>query len=120
MNWAKWLLGGIGWAAGGPIGALIGYLIGKRIGNNGPKLESDNDWTHQASSSSSNNRRGPYRNTGSQNDVYVALLVLIAAVMKADGEVKQSELNHVKSFLNKNFTEDEAKQLLRTLRDIVK
>lgn len=118
MNWAKWILGGIGWAAGGPICAIIGYFIGKTLGNNGPRIESGNEWGQQTNSSS--NHRGPYQNTGNQNDVYISLLVLIAAVMKADGDVKQSELNHVKAFLNKNYTEEEAKQLLATLRDIVK
>ena len=41
-----------------------------------------------------------------------ALLVLIAAVMNADNEVKKSELSLVKRFLVSNYGEEKAKELL--------
>lgn len=118
MKFGRLLLAGLGWVltAGSPIGALLGYLVGVAL------IPSD-DKRRIASDGTSDNKtfhHGPYRNTGSTSDVTVALLVLIAATMKADGAVKQSELNRVKEFLRKNYTEEDCKVLLTALRDIVK
>lgn len=114
MAIAKWLLAGVGWAIGGPIGAIIGYLVGRTFSSSG----SDNAGGNIGDGQSGYHR--PYQNTGSENDINLALLVLIAAVMKADGEVKHSELNYVKRFLISNYGEDKSKDLLLALRDIVK
>ena len=121
MAFAKWLLAGLGWAVGGPIGGIIGYFIGKTISSSfksddTPRIDNSGDHAYDNTSS----RRGPYRNTGSSSDVHAALLVLMAAVMKADGNVKRSELDYVKRFLDKNYDDDTAKRLLLMLRDIVK
>ena len=48
------------------------------------------------------------------------MLVLMAAVMKADGSVVKSELNVVKSYLLKHYGEDEALDALRMLRELLK
>lgn len=103
----KWLLAGLGWTIGGPIGALLGYFIGKSLSSSSAK------------EIPGNMHRGPYRNTGTASDINAALLVLIAAVMKADGTVKRSELDYVKRFLLQNYGEERAKELLITLRDLV-
>jgi DnaJ like chaperone protein len=50
----------------------------------------------------------------------MSLLVLIAAVMKADRKIMQSELVFVKQYLVRAFGEDEAHEMLRILRDIIK
>ena len=55
----------------------------------------------------------------SQRDFYSSLLVLIAAVMKADGVVKKSELDYVKRYLLSSFGETKATQLLHALRDVL-
>jgi DnaJ like chaperone protein len=52
-------------------------------------------------------------------DFAAALLVLSAAVMKADDKVMRSELEFVKSFLKQNFGPAQADQLVRMLRDIL-
>jgi len=48
------------------------------------------------------------------------LLVLSAAVMKADGKVLKSELNYVKSFLNEQFSPGFAKVRILMLREVLK
>ncbi len=53
-------------------------------------------------------------------DFVEALLVLIAAIMKADGQVKKVELDYVKQILLTNLGEANAKQALLQLRDILK
>lgn len=120
MAIAKWILAGLGWAVGGPIGAVIGYFIASAISSsfdkNGPRIEQSGDRSFEQTG----NHKGPYRNTGSSSDIHAALLVLMAAVMKADGQVKRSELDYVKRFLVKNYGEEKSRELLLALRDIVK
>ncbi|MDY6288682.1 MAG: TerB family tellurite resistance protein [Bacteroidales bacterium] len=121
MSIYKWILTGLGWASSGPIGALMGFLLGRiiegvskgspRLGNNSYNMNSGN---------SQSGHHGSYRNTGTQEDIDVALLVLIASVMKSDGEVRRTELDYVKQFLLKNYGEEKGKSLLAILRDLVK
>lgn len=108
-SFTKWLFAGLGWAFGGPIGALLGYWIGKAVSPNQAFNTSDNPAFH----------RGPYRNTGTQQDINAALMVLIAAVMKVDGQVKRSELDYVKRFLLANYGEEHGKQMLKVLQQMV-
>lgn len=112
MGVTKWLFAGLGWAVGGPIGALLGFFIGK-------SFDSDSDTQAFTQSGDHAFHHGPYRNTGTQADIHVALLVLIAAVMKADGQVKKSELNYVKAFLRQNYGEERGKEMLKALQQIV-
>jgi len=112
MGLTKWIFAGLGWVIGaGPIGALIGYMIGNAIEHRQEIGDGSQNFS---------NHRGPYRNTGSQDDVNIALIVLIAAVIKADGNVRRSELDYVKRFLLKNYGEEKGKQYLTMLRDLVK
>jgi len=50
----------------------------------------------------------------------MSLLVLIAAVMKADGAVVKSELDYVKQFFVRQFGQENAKEALVMLRDLLK
>ena len=118
-SFTKWLLAGLGWAIGGPIGGILGYLIGRAFSSDEKQIGSQS-WTDTStSSSSSSGHRGPYRNTGTQQDVNVALMVLIAAVMKADGQVRRSELDYVKRFLLANYGEERGKEMLKVLQHLV-
>jgi DnaJ like chaperone protein len=49
----------------------------------------------------------------------MSLLVLTAAVMKADGKVLKSELDYVKKFMVHNFGEASAVEAVRMLRDLL-
>lgn len=112
MAWGKWILGGLGWAVAGPIGALIGFFIGKSFeGNDTPKLGNDTNQTFNQ------NRQGRQRTT--HGDFLVSLLVLMAGVMKADGRVLKSELNVVKKFLLDNMNETQTLQAVKLLKDLL-
>lgn len=99
----KWLGGGLGFAMGGPIGGLLGFLVGSMI-----------DSTTEDTTTSSRHVRT------AQGDFSMSLLVLVAAVMKADGKVVKSELDYVKQFFVRQFGEESAKEALHTLKDIIK
>lgn len=107
-SFTKWLFAGLGWAVGGPIGGILGYFIGKSISSSNEQIDIGGA-TH----------RGPYRNTGTMGDINAALMVLIAAVMKADGDVKKSELDYVKRFLLQNYGEERGKEMLQVLKQMV-
>lgn len=84
---ARWLGGGLGWAMGGPIGALIGFAIGSVLDDRSGSVES------QFGRGPSDSSRTTAEGVG---DFGLALLVLTAVVMKADGKVLKSELDYVK------------------------
>ena len=108
-RWGRIIGAGIGFATGGIIGALIGGAIGSLFDidgrNNLSGYENDTSFQQQRMS---------------QNDFYSSLLVLLAAVMKADGVVKKSELDFVKNYLLRSFGEAKATQMLHVLREILK
>lgn len=112
----KVILAGLGWSLGGPIGALLGLLLGNVIS----KATGGDTSASFFNPADGAPHRGPYRNTGTQADVNVALMVLIAAVMKVDGNVKKSELDFVKRFLLQNYGEEKGKQMLKVLQQMVK
>ena len=100
-KYGKWIGGGLGWAFGGPLGAIIGFAIGSMFSN----------------ASESEQYIGT---TSQQRDFNVSLLVLSAAVMKADGSVKKSELDYVKRFFLTNFGQERAEKYILMLREILK
>lgn len=102
----KLFLTGLGWAFGGPLGGIIGYAIGALFSGNGPRvIRSEVTDT--------------FGNTEEKRDFNVTLLVLSAAVMKADGNVKRSELDYVKRFFLQNFGQDRAESYIKMLREIL-
>ena len=54
-----------------------------------------------------------------QGDFSISLLVLCAAVMKADGSGVKGELEYVKTFLVKSFGEEHAKERVLLLREML-
>lgn len=100
----KWIGGGLGFVMGGPIGGLLGFLVGSMI--DGTTVQTS---TYRTGSTGT-----------SQGDFGMSLLVLVAAVMKADGKVLKSELDYVKLFFVRQFGQESAKQALFMLKDILK
>ena len=114
MKWAQWIITGLGWAFMGPIGAILGFVVGSAVDAAGRELNGQD--AGGSGGASTYRTRGQYT---TPNDIRVAFLLLIAVVMKADGKVVKSELNHVKKFLLMNFGERQATDLLHVLRDLM-
>ena len=99
MGLFKWLGGILGFTFGGGIfGGIIGYAIGSLLEK---KVKTE------------------YRGGEQQGDFIMGLLILTAAVMKADGKVMKSELNFVKDFLAKNFGANNLQNRLDILRQLL-
>lgn len=95
---------------GGPIGALIGFAIGSVLDSRSGSVES------QFGRGPSDSSRTTAEGVG---DFGLALLVLTAVVMKADGKVLKSELDYVKDVLKKSFGLEKARQLTLMLREVI-
>jgi DnaJ like chaperone protein len=101
-SFGKWIGGGLGFImGGGPIGGLIGFVLGSLF---------DNAVDHSS----------PASKATTPGAFGISLLVLIAAVMKADGKVVKSELDYVKQFFVRQFGNENAKEALVMLRDLLK
>ena len=94
-NYKKWIWGGLGWALMGPIGGILGYALGSMSG-----------------------QRKPYSQTRG-GDFLSVLLVLFAAVMKADGAQKKSELEYIKRFFVNQIGISNTKNLMQIFKKIL-
>ncbi len=99
-KYGKWIAGGLGWAFLGPIGGVLGYLVGSAFDT--VKIET-----------------GRTAGQTRQGDFVMSLLVLVAAVMKADGKVLRSELDYVKNYLVRSFGPGRATEAVAMLKDIL-
>ena len=135
MSKAKWIGGFLGWVAWGPIGALIGYLLGKAVDtyiDGSHQLPGGDGWeqrqTGQGSyrqqtgrgpytqGQSTQSRQGRYTADEQRNSFFVSLLVLSSAVIKADGRTHPAELRTVREFIRTNFGEQAAAQAEQILQ----
>ena len=95
----KLLGGSLGFVMGGPMGALLGFIVGA---------------VADTAANRSSNRKT------AQADFRVSLVVLVAAVMKVDGNVVKSELDYVKQIFVRQFGKESAKEALKLLKKILK
>lgn len=109
MSLGKWILGGLGFVIGGPIGALIGVYIASMLD------ESKNTLNDNESVRTMNYGR----RRATQGDISVSIIVLLACVIKADGRVLKAEINYIKPFLLRTFGEEQAKQALALLKQLL-
>ena len=101
-KFGKWLGGGLGWVLGGPIGGILGFIAGSMFDN-----------------ISVYNLQTQTKPHTSRGDFGVSLLILSAAVMKADGRVLKSELEYVRSFFLTQVSPAETQQRMLMLREIL-
>ena len=150
MAKTRWIAGFLGWVTGGAIGALIGYLLGSAVdnyiemshqlpggggssgqgggyggsyrtgGNNpGGYGRSTGGYGQGSSYQRSAGGRG-YTATEQRNSFFVSLLVLSSAVIKADGQTRQAELDYVRNFVRSNFGEAATYEAMRLLNELDK
>ena len=101
-KFGKWIAGGLGWAFFGPIGGLLGFALGSMM---------DNQTQQTIPGQQRQTTTGAYA---------MSLLVLVAAVMRADGKVVRAELDYVKQYFVKVFGQESAREGIRMLGDLLK
>ena len=95
MAFVKWLGGVVGFVAGGPLGALLGFVLGSLFEEKSPKAQYNNTSQTQEDI-----------NAGQRNSFMFSLMVLASYIIKADGKVMHSEMELVRRFLRVNFGEE--------------
>lgn len=107
----KWLSAGVGWLAGGPVGALIGFALGSLF-----------DSTSSVSSQHGDQRESTYRRPEEllTDDLSTILLVYTTALMRADGTPRKVELDYVKEYFKRQFGVEATKKHMLVLRELLK
>ena len=104
MGFGKWIAGALGWAMFGPIGGILGYYFTSRLEKLSEAVASQGEQQSW--------------NQGQRNSFLMSLLVLSAAVIKADGKTTSQELSTLRSFFARNFgpqAGNEAEEIVKDL-----
>jgi len=110
-KYGKWVGLGLGWALGGPIGGILGLVFGSMYDGMQTGI---NEYTGPHPYGS------PGRTATRPGDFAASLIVLSAAVMKADDKVLKSELDYVKDFFHRQFGQQLAQENILVLRELLK
>ena len=100
-GYSKWISGALGWFFLGPIGGIAGFALGALLDSSGASTKI-------------------YTGQTSRDGFIVSLLVLVSAMMKADGKIVKAELDYVKEFFVRSFGVDVAQEAMILLRDMLK
>ena len=106
MGLGKWIVGALGWAMFGPIGGILGYYFASRVEKLAEATmvySEDQTW-----------------NQGQRNSFFMSLMVLSAAVIKADGKVTQQEISTLRSFFTRNFGEQAGNEAEEIVKELIK
>lgn len=105
MAIGKWIGGFLGFAQGGPLGAVLGFVIGwffdKQVENLSSEDYNNREYENGPTSHSSRQARQAYE--GQRNSFLLSLLALSAYIIRADGRVMHSEMEALRRFLRTNF-----------------
>jgi DnaJ like chaperone protein len=129
MGISKWIGGFLGFMTGGPLGALWGFVMGwlyekgmeqRQLGGDSDSgtYRNDNYETYESTYGQQHGYEGV--DMGNRNSFLFSILVLASYIIRADGKVMHSEMEHVRNFLRINFGQDAQQQgetILRRLFD---
>ena len=101
MGLGKWIAGYLGWIVFGPLGGILGFLLGSFFDST-----SRSDY---AGSESMDAMEGNQQQ-GDRNSFLLSMLALAAYIIKADGRVMHSEMELARDFLRQNFGPQAAEQ----------
>ncbi len=99
-KYSKWIGGGLGWALLGPLGGVLGFLVGSMFDSSDGQQRVFTGTTH--------------------GDFTMSLLTLTAAVMKADGRILKSELEYVRQYFSQSFGPAASQEAMLYLRDLLR
>ena len=105
MGFGKWIAGALGWAMFGPIGGILGYYFASRMEKFSEAI------TQQAEDQT--------WNQGQRNSFLMSLLLLSAAVIKADGKTTSQELSTLRSFFARNFGTQAGSEAEEIVKDLL-
>ena len=101
MGLGKWIVGAIGWAIFGPIGGILAFYFASRA--------EDTRETERKFAEDHVQR----------NSFLMSLLVLSAAVIKADGRTTSQEIARLREFFTRNFGVQAGKEACEIVRELL-
>ncbi len=106
-NFSKWLGAGLGWTFAGPIGGILGFVVGSFVDgfSETELMDFKNDSNEKKSTQS--------------GDFEISLLVLAAIVIKADGNVDKRELDFVRSSFVSMYGKERANHAFKLFKGII-
>lgn len=107
-NFIKWLGAGLGFAFGGPIGSILGYVVGNFIEG---FTKEDIQHAQSFKTSAKNVQSG---------DFEISLLLLSAEVIKADGKIDERELAYVREHFKRMYGEERANHAFKLFKGFIK
>lgn len=106
-------ISGLGWAFAGPIGGLIGWWLGGQLDQN-----HGGDGFQAGAGSFGRPPIAPTDRTR-PGDFAIAVLVLIAKVLKADDRILKSEIEYVKQYFIQGFGAESAQAMMVLLKNLL-
>ena len=106
-NFSKWLGAGLGWTFAGPIGGILGFVLGSFV-----------DEFSESELLDMNKTAGRQQSTQS-GDFEISLLVLAAIVIKSDGDVDKRELDFVRSSFISMYGKERANHAFKLFKGII-
>lgn len=109
MGYARWIGAAFGGMAGGVFGALAGYALGTVVETLFSTADEGSQEPH---------RRVRMTANGERNSFLMALMILSAHIIQADGKIMHSEMEFVRRMLRANFgamAEVQGEEILRRL-----
>ena len=100
----------VGFLLTGPIGALLGAVVGTVLGGNEEQKEINSKKNLNKSTGSSKTKTSEFT---------YSLIILFAIVIKADNKVKKSEVLFIKEYLISNFGSESAKEMMQILKSLL-
>jgi len=109
----KWIGAFLGSMAYGFRGAIAGYFIGYLIERLFPKAKTQTRWQTTGGSSRKEPRITPH-------DFELNLLSLASLVIKADGNVNQTELDYVRRYFVQSYGKERSNATFKTFNEVIK
>ena len=104
MGFGKWIGGYLGFVSAGPLGALVGFIVGALFDSmTDSSFKSEYNYTSYDDNQRGYSQQQEYE--GQRNSFLISLLTLASYIIKADGKVMHSEMELVRQFLRQNFGE---------------
>lgn len=114
-KFAKWLGAGAGFTMGGPIGAVLGFVVGSFI--DGISVE---DLAAEQREYQRRSQEQPRRGRATSGDFEISLLILASVVIKADGKIDRRELDYVRMYFVKMYGKERANHAFKLFNGIIK
>lgn len=105
MGLGKWIVGALGWAYFGPIGGILGYYFASKF-------------EEIAENSMPDNENQSY-NQGQRNSFLMSLMVLSAAVIKADGKTTPQEISTLRNFFSRNLGDHAGSEAVEIINELI-